>query len=87
MRVSVRPKKNSCFRKDIILSVYQPIHLMMKSQGMEYFMLDFPPGLLFLFIQTISMEVDGLGSSISPDLAPTSREDPREADHENEIIF
>ena len=87
MRVSVRPKKNSCFRKDIILSVYQPIHLMMKSQGMEYFMLDFPPGLLFLFIQTISVEVDRLGSSISPDRGPTSLIDRREAEHENERIF
>ena len=85
MRVSVRSEKN--FRKDRILSVDQPVHLMMESQGMEYLVLDFPPGLLFFFIQTISMEVDRLGSSLSPDRSPTSRRDPREAEHENKRIF
>ena len=72
---------------DIILSVDQPVHLMMESQGMEYLVLDFPPGLLFFFIQTISTEVDRLGSSLSPDRGPTSLEDRREAEHENEKIF
>ena len=58
-----------------------------ESQGMEYLVLDFPPGLLFFFIQTISMEVDRLGSSLSPDRGPTILLDRREAEQENERIF
>ena len=60
---------------------------MMESQDVEYLVLDDPPGLILIFIQTIPVEVDRLSSSISPDLAPASREDPREAEHENEKIF
>ena len=60
---------------------------MVESQGVEYLVLDDPPGLIISVIPTVSVEVDRLGSSIPSDLAPTSREDRGEAEHENEEMF
>ena len=87
MRVSVRSEKNSCFRNDIILSVNQPVHLMMESQDVEYLVLDVSPGRIISTVPTSSTEVDRLGSSLSPDRGPTILLDRREAEQENEIIF
>ena len=60
---------------------------MVESQGMEDLVLDVPPGHIISEIPTVSVEVDRLGSSIPPDLAPTASEDGGEAEYENEEMF
>ena len=54
---------------------------------MENLVLDVPPGHIVSVIPTVSVKVDRLGSSSPSDLAPTSREDRGEAEHENEEMF
>ena len=50
-------------------------------------MLDVPPGHIISVIPTVSVKVDRLGSSVPSDLAPTTRGDGGEAEHENEEMF
>ena len=42
----------------------QPVHLMVKTQDMEYLVLDVSPGQVVSSVPTVSVEVYKLGSSI-----------------------